>query len=161
MEHADIVKAIMSLRPGALFSVVDTTDTESGAVTSVVVWDDANTAQQPSDDAIGAEIARLSSAEYILEQTKLAAIDEVRKERAPILTALAGIGFDAREAGDEETATAVALARAALKEITVLPAFLAATTYDAMKAAIMARYREIADGAPANVQTAFREVFAS
>lgn len=89
------------------------------------------------------------------------ALVAIKQERAPILNALAGIGFDAIDANDAATQAAVAQARADLKAITDLPELLAATTYDEMKAAIMARYREIAAAAPTNVQTAFREIFAS
>ena len=93
-----------------------------------------------------------------IEEIRRVALLRIKAQRAPILDALAGIGFDAMVGGDQATVQAAADARTALKDITILPAFLAAETYDDMKAAIMARYKEIAAAAPAAVRNAFREV---
>jgi len=106
-----------------------------------------------------AEAEAVRSASISIDSIRDRAIDEIRQQRAPILNALAGIGFDAIDANDTATQAGVAQARADLKAITSLPALLDATNYDDMKAAVMARYREIADVAPATVQTAFREIF--
>lgn len=91
-------------------------------------------------------------------QAREQALFDIRVERKPILDALAGIGFDAMVANDTATIDAVSAARVDALGITELPEFLAAQTYDSMKAAVMARYREIAVSVPANVQTAFREI---
>jgi hypothetical protein len=89
------------------------------------------------------------------------ALIDIRVQRAPILNALAGIGYDALVANDAATSAAVSQARNDLKNIAALPALLAAATYDDMKAAVLTEYRRIAANAPAGVQSAFREVFAS
>lgn len=89
------------------------------------------------------------------------AIAEVRVQRAPILDALAGIAGRASRSNDTATAEAADQAADDLLAITQLPAMTSSSTYDEMKAAVMARYREIAGAAPATVQTAFREIFAS
>lgn len=89
------------------------------------------------------------------------ALAEVRAQRAPILDALNGIASRAQRAGDAATAIAADVAANGLLDITQDPAFLAATTYDAMMAAILTQYRYIAAAAPPNVQTAFHDVFAS
>jgi len=92
------------------------------------------------------------------QQARERALFDIREERKPILNALAGIGFDAMVSGDTATVDSVASTRLLALGITDWPAFLAAQTYDDMKAAVMARYQEIAASVPANVQTTFREV---
>lgn len=94
------------------------------------------------------------------EQAFARAIADIRKQRAPILDTLAGIGFDALMAGDTETAQAVSTARAGLKNITALPALIQAATYEDMKVAVLAEYRTIAANAPVAVQKAFVEIVA-
>jgi hypothetical protein len=96
-----------------------------------------------------------------VEQIRERAIAEIRRQRAPMLDALSGIASRAARAGDSATATAADQAADNLLNITTLPSLLAATTYDDMKEAVLARYREISDAAPPSVQNAFREVFAS
>lgn len=88
------------------------------------------------------------------------ALIDIHDQRAPILEALAGIGFDALVAGDTTTAQAAASARTDLKNIVTLAAFLDATTYDDMKIAVMAEYKRIALAAPTTVQTAFAALLA-
>lgn len=83
------------------------------------------------------------------------ALAEVRRERAPILASLDGIAGRMARSGDAVNAAAADVAITALLEITKLPALLNATTYDGMKAAVLARYREIAAAAPAVVKVAF------
>lgn len=105
------------------------------------------------------EIAALPIPEIETEpQARERAIIDIRTERKPILDALTGIGFGALIVNDAATIDAVSTARQSALDITVLPAFLAATTYDEMKAAIMAEWRRMAVVAPINVQTAFREI---
>jgi len=93
------------------------------------------------------------------EQIRADALAEVRAQRAPMLDALDGIANRAFRAGDMETSEAADVAANALLDITVWPAFLSAQTYEDMKAAIMARYRQIAAAAPESVQVVFKEVF--
>lgn len=87
-----------------------------------------------------------------------AAMDRLRALRAPILNALAGIGFDAVAADDQITVNAVKAARQGLKDIPQLPSVLAATSDEEFDAAVMARYKQLAAEAPANVRTAFKEL---
>lgn len=89
-----------------------------------------------------------------------AAMLRLRTMRAPILNALAGIGFDALAAGDQATVEAVGVARQGLKDITQLPAVLAAASDEAFDAAVMLRYKQLAAAAPANVRLAFKEIAA-
>lgn len=96
--------------------------------------------------------------ELQLASDRARALRDIRAQRSPMLDALAGIAGRAARNGDNETASAADAAAQELLGITQWPAFLSATTYDDMKAAIMARYRELVDAAPDNVKTAFREV---
>lgn len=75
--------------------------------------------------------------------------------RDTFLNRLSGIAvFSENEATKAECATL----RAALLDITKDPAFLAATTYAAMEAALMTRYRMIAVGASDAIRNVFREL---
>lgn len=105
----------------------------------------------PSD----AEVAAIQNPVETQQDALARAIVDVRTQRAPILDALTGIGFAAMVAADSETAQNVVQCRQALLDITSLPAFTNATTYDDMKAAILTQYRVIAAGANSNVQGAF------
>lgn len=87
------------------------------------------------------------------------AIAQIRTIRAPMLDALSGIAGRASRKGDAATAQAADDASDALLDIIEWPAFMAATTYSEMQAAILARYAQIAAAAPASVQSVFREVF--
>lgn len=104
------------------------------------------------------EVAAIQNPQASYAQLLESALAEIRAQRAPILDALAGIAGRADRSGDTATAQAADMAAQALLDITVLPAFLAAQTYDDMKAAIMSRYGEISAAAPSSVQTVFREV---
>jgi len=84
-----------------------------------------------------------------------AALVEVRTERTPIITALDGIAGRMARAGDTVTSKAADAAINELLDITTLPALLNATSYEAMRAAVTARYAEIADGTPDVVKSAF------
>jgi len=81
----------------------------------------------------------------------------LRAARAPILNALAGIGWDATAAGDAALESAVAAARQGLKDITQHPAILAAASDAEFKAAVKARYFELVAAAPAAVRAAFKD----
>lgn len=87
-----------------------------------------------------------------------AAMARLRALRAPILNALTGIAVDAIASSDTATIAAVAAARQGLKDITVHPAILAATDDEAFDDAALARYKELAVAAPANVRVAFKEL---
>lgn len=100
-----------------------------------------------------------SRSDAALTTVRARALGEIRAQRAPLLDALAGIGFDALVAGDTVTAQAVAAARAGLKDLPTLPEFLAATTYDEMRVAVMTRYKQLAAAAPETVQIAFAKLF--
>ncbi|HJW56987.1 MAG TPA: hypothetical protein VJ577_17100, partial [Burkholderiaceae bacterium] len=82
--------------------------------------------------------------EKIRERTPV----EIRAQRAPMLDTLAGIAGRVVRKDDRVTADAADNASDALLDITTLPPFLAAETYDDMKAAILARYRKIVASAP-------------
>ncbi|WP_147375761.1 hypothetical protein [Noviherbaspirillum cavernae] len=112
---------------------------------------------QPSES--GHPVAVFPPPETV-EQTRARALVGIRRNRAPLLDALNGIASRAARAGDAATAEASDAAAQKLLNITVLPAFLAATVYDEMYAAIMDEYRAIADDAPASVKSAFIEVLA-
>lgn len=85
-----------------------------------------------------------------------AAMQRLRTLRAPILNALAGIGFDALASGDTATTDAVQAARQGLKDLPEWPAVLAATDDESFDDAVMARYRELVAAAPDAVRVAFR-----
>lgn len=86
---------------------------------------------------------------------RAAAMQRLRDRRAPILNALAGIGFDALAAGDTATAQAVQAARLGLRQITEWPPLVAANDDEAFDDAALARYRELDAQAPAVVRAAF------
>ena len=92
------------------------------------------------------------------DEIRARAIVQIRTIRAPMLDALSGIAGRAARKGDNATAQDADDAADALLSITELPAFMAATTYDVMQAAILDRYTQIADAAPESVQVVFREV---
>lgn len=87
-----------------------------------------------------------------------AAMARLRALRAPILNALTGIAVDAIASDDTATIAAVAAARQGLKDITVHPAILAAEDDESFDDAALARYKELAVAAPANVRVAFKEL---
>lgn len=87
-----------------------------------------------------------------------AAMARLRALRAPILNALTGIAVDAIASDDAATIAAVATARQGLKDITVHPAILAAEDDESFDDAALARYKELAVAAPANVRVAFKEL---
>jgi hypothetical protein len=95
------------------------------------------------------------------EQIREYVLKEIREQRAPIMTILDGIAGRAMRQGDAELAAAADDAGQALRDITTDPEFLAAETAEDMKAAILSRYRAIAEAAPVEVRTAFREVIGS
>lgn len=97
---------------------------------------------------------------WIIDQKKLSANiaavkDAARVVRERIFAALAGLQAEALSTGDSTTALAIHTAQAQLRDITINPALLAATTPTQAKAAIMDNYRVIVAGCPANVRTAF------
>lgn len=81
-----------------------------------------------------------------------------RAGREIALNRLAGIAFAAKEAGDPATITACLAARAALLDITKLPAVLAATDDASLTAAVTAGYAAIVAAAPTNVRSAFSDI---
>ncbi len=94
----------------------------------------------------------------MLVEARNRALAAIRAQRSPMLDTLSGIAGRATRRGDVATTEAADAAYDALLDITATPAFLAAETYDDMKAAIMNRYREIAESAPEVVQKVFVEV---
>jgi len=86
------------------------------------------------------------------------ALANVRQIRTPMLAVLSGIAGMADRAGDSATAQAADATSQALIEMTLLPAFVAAATYDEKQAIILARYAEIVAATPANIQAVVREV---
>lgn len=99
----------------------------------------------------------VTPAAYVEPFDQAAAMRRLRTVRAPILNALAGIGFDAL-AGDTATVNAVKTARQGLKDVPTWPAVLAATTDAEFNAAVVARYKQLAAAAPASVRAAFKEM---
>ncbi|MCY1172724.1 hypothetical protein D9M73_128670 [compost metagenome] len=81
----------------------------------------------------------------------------IRGWRKDAYNALIGIGFAAKEEGDEDTVTACLTARQQLKDITDWPAVTEAATTAALQAALVTRWNQIAAACPPNVQTAFSE----
>jgi hypothetical protein len=86
---------------------------------------------------------------------RAAAMQRLRDRRAPILNALAGIGFDALAAGDTATAQAVQAARLGLRQITEWQPIVDAVDDEAFDDAALARYRQLALAAPPAVRLAF------
>jgi hypothetical protein len=86
------------------------------------------------------------------------ALERLKRARAPILNALAGVGFDAIASGDAAARNAVLAARTQLKNLANYAPALAATSDEQFNSLILARYRELVAQAPAAVQDAFREV---
>lgn len=82
-------------------------------------------------------------------------LKKVRAGREIALNRLAGIAFAAKEAGDAPTVTACLAARAALLDITTLPAVLAATDDASLTVAVGTAYAGIVAAAPANIKAAF------
>jgi hypothetical protein len=116
-----------------------------------------NTGAQIKADANGMPVA-VMPAPPTVEQIRESALIEIRAQRAPIMSVLDGIAGRAARSGDTALAAAADSANQALRDITADPAFLAAQTLVDMNAAILARYRAIADVAPVDVRTALREV---
>jgi hypothetical protein len=83
---------------------------------------------------------------------------EIREQRAPMLNALNGIASRAVRSGDAATAAGADTAAQGLLDITQDPALRNANTQAAMRAAVLARYRELVHAAPETVKSAFREV---
>ena len=67
-----------------------------------------------------------------------------RSMRETVLARLNGIHLDAIVANDTVTASAVAVAKQQLKDITIWPAVVAAVTGEETKTAFLARYYEVA-----------------
>ncbi|PJC99207.1 hypothetical protein GQ37_008265 [Janthinobacterium sp. BJB1] len=82
-------------------------------------------------------------------------LDSVRVIREQVLNRLAGIGMAALLAADTMTAQAVASARQALLDITVVPDVLGATDLDSLKAAVKSAYAAIIAAAPPVIREAF------
>ena len=82
---------------------------------------------------------------------------EMRIQRAPMLDAVTGIGWEASEAGDAALVAEARAIRLALLDITDDQALNAATTLDAMRAAGVLAYRRIAAGASAAFAATFKE----
>ena len=76
------------------------------------------------------------------------------------MTTLDDISGRMYRAGETAVSESADSAIRALLDITKLPALVAATTYDEMKAAVLARYREIVAASPPVVQSAFIEAVA-
>lgn len=75
---------------------------------------------------------------------KAATLKTGRSMRETVLGRLNGIHLDAIVANDTVTASAVAIAKQQLKDITVWPAVVAAVTGEETKTAFLARYYEVA-----------------
>lgn len=75
---------------------------------------------------------------------KAATLKTGRSMRETVLARLNGIHLDAIVANDTVTASAVAIAKQELKDITVHAAVVAAVTGEETKAAFLARYYEVA-----------------
>ena len=82
-------------------------------------------------------------------------LDSVRVIREQVLNRLAGIGMAALLAADTMTAQAVASARQALLDITVVPDVMGATDLDSLKAAVKSAYSAIIAAAPPVIREAF------
>ena len=107
--------------------------------------------------APGAWVVTPPQAETV-DDIRKRAIVQIRTIRAPMLDALDGIAGRAARKGDNATAQGADDAADALLEIMEWPAFMEATTYDGMQAAILDRYTQISAAAPQSVQVVFREV---
>lgn len=83
-----------------------------------------------------------------------AALDAARVQRQPIIGILDGLQSTALTKGDSATAVEIETAKQALKDITKTD-LSGCTTFDEMKAAMLAAYRTIAAAASPSVQLAF------
>lgn len=86
------------------------------------------------------------------------ALANVRLIRTPMLAVLSGIAGMADRAGDSVTAQSADATSQALIEMTQMPAFIAAQTYEEKQAIILTQYAEIVAATPVNIQLIVREV---
>lgn len=96
-----------------------------------------------------------------LSGMRAAVFRELREQRAGLLNALTGVGFDAHHAGDTVLADQVAAARTFLKNITADTDVLAVTVEQGaeyMRNLILTKYKVYAYGAPAAIRNAFKEI---
>lgn len=80
---------------------------------------------------------------------------ELQPQRDLFLNRLSGIAVFASDQAVIEECTDL---RAQLLDITKAPAYMAADTFEGMKAALIARYRQIAAGASDAIRNVFREL---
>ena len=118
---------------------------------------DANTTQSCAASALP-QGTPIDAHNAVPPWSNQALLSITRAGREIALNRLAGIAFAAKEAGDAPTVTACLAARAALLDITTLPAVLAATDDASLTAAVGAAYAGIVAAAPANIKTAFASI---
>lgn len=82
----------------------------------------------------------------------------VRNTREEILNRLAGIGFAALADSDNDAVAVIKQARLDLLDITSAPAVVAAINIEALKTAVLNRYREIVAAVPTDIKSAFDKV---
>jgi hypothetical protein len=100
MNHTETFNAVLSLCPGACFSMLEQEDGSN-----IITWDDNNLTEQPSEAAIAAEHARISSAEYLLVQKKTALAVLIRGDANRIIGEVIGnLGNEYKDAYDGATA---------------------------------------------------------
>ena len=90
-----------------------------------------------------------------VEQERERARAALNPLRDTFLNRLAGIAVFTQ---DEAVKAECASLRTALLDITKDPGFLAATTYEAMEAALMVKYKSIAASASTSIRNVFREL---
>lgn len=126
-------------------------------------------AQLMEDQRNGKEITRQPdgtpndvAALLTLNGMRAAVLREVRAQRALILNALTGIGYDAMRAGNTALMAEVDAARLFLRNITADPDVLAVTPegggWQAMGDLILTKWRNYAAGSSATIRGAFAEI---
>jgi hypothetical protein len=126
-------------------------------------------AQLLEDQRSGKEIAREEdgtpndvAALLTLNGMRAAVLREVRAERALILNALTGVGYDALRAGNATLLAQVDAARAFLRDITKDVDVLAVTPenggWEVMREVVLTKWKAYAYDAPPAIRNAFAEI---
>lgn len=144
-----IIKAILSLRPGAQWSFDHSKSDLSG-----LTWFAGNSLAAPTPAEIDAEIARLDAGPAFVE-LKAVEVAFWKSERDKMIARMTSIESQLTATGDTAGAASCRALRQSLLGLFIDPAVVAATTMSDLKAAFKARYKVATDLATTSAKLEF------
>jgi len=127
---------------------------------TVHAFDDGYAGDLITPDMTPASPAQVAAAlAPAFETVKINELGKFRTDRKEMFAVIVGMGWAARENGDDATVTKLLAFREGLKDLPDWPAVVAATTHAGLKTAMAARYKTLTDALPAAIKNDFKNLY--